>query len=197
MAAKGDFDFLELPSYMVAPRLLGCELVRELDGEQLVGRIVETEAYDETDPASHSYRGRTQRTSVMFDAPGYVYVYFTYGMHFCMNVVTGQPGHGAAVLIRAIEPLRGEKTMRSHRKDRDDTYIANGPAKLTQALVVDSTFNGHDLRESPLKLIVRPELPTEDIVQTTRVGISQAKDVPWRFYIKDSPFASRPHVDSA
>src|SRR5882757_7921267 len=103
MSSKiGDFEFLKLPSYEVAPRLLGCELVRELNGQRLVGRIVETEAYDQTDAASHSYKGETPRTSVMFGPAGQLYVYFTYGMHFCMNVVTGEVGHGAAVLIRAL-----------------------------------------------------------------------------------------------
>jgi DNA-3-methyladenine glycosylase len=190
MLAGDDFRFLEQPAHEVAPRLLGCELVRELNGQQLIGRIVETEAYDQTDPASHSYRGRTPRTEVMFGSPGFLYVYFTYGMHYCMNVVVGKPGHGAAVLIRAIEPIAGERLMRANRKDREELHITNGPAKLTQALAIDSTFNGHNLHLEPLQLIIKPALPASRIVQTSRVGITHAKDVPWRFYIKKNSFVS-------
>ncbi|HET6924795.1 MAG TPA: DNA-3-methyladenine glycosylase [Candidatus Saccharimonadales bacterium] len=182
------------PAETVARRLLGCELVRELDGQRLVGRIVETEAYDETDPASHSYRGRTNRTAVMFGPPGHLYVYFTYGMHYCMNVVTGDDGHGSGVLLRALEPLAGEAVMRRNRHDRSDPSVTNGPAKLCEALAVDSSLNGHDLRQAPLKLVVRPPMAGQDIVVATRVGISQAKDKPWRFYVADNRHVSRVRV---
>ena len=189
--AQTDFAFLDGPAEQVAPRLLGCELVRELNGQQLVGKIVEVEAYDQSDPASHSYRGRTARTEVMFGPAGFLYVYFTYGMHFCMNVVTGIEGHGSAVLIRAIEPLQGEVTMRQNRGDREDPSVTNGPAKLCEALLIDSTLNGHNLREDPLKLLINPSLSSSHIVQTTRIGISQAQDKPWRFYLKDSAHISQ------
>ena len=187
-------NFSELigPAYEVAPRLLGCQLVREIDGQRLIGRIVETEAYDQTDAASHSYRGRTPRTDVMFGPAGYLYVYFTYGMHYCMNIVVGEAGTGAAVLIRAIEPLDGEDVMSQNRRGRTGIELTNGPAKTCQALGVDKMMNGHDLRHTPLQLIMQPQLPAEQVLQTTRIGISQAKDVPWRFYIKDNPYVSKP-----
>ena len=190
MAVVSDFLFLNEPAEQVAPRLLGCELVRELNGERLRGRIVEVEAYDQTDPASHSYRGQTKRTDVMFGPAGFLYVYFTYGMHFCMNIVTGSVGHGSAVLIRAIEPLAGETLMRQNRGDRTDPSITNGPAKVCQALAIDATLNGHDLHQAPLQLVVHEALDDSCVVQATRIGISQAQDVRWRFYIKGNPHVS-------
>jgi DNA-3-methyladenine glycosylase len=188
---REDFSFLNQPAPEVAPRLLGCQLVREIDGQKLVGIITETEAYDQTDAASHSYKGQTPRTKVMFGPAGHLYVYFTYGMHYCMNIVTGPVGHGSAVLIRALEPLDGLETMRRLRDGKPDYELTNGPAKLCQALGIDKTWNGHDLHEAPLCLIVQPALSEHQIMQTTRVGISQAKDVPWRFYIRDNSFVSK------
>jgi DNA-3-methyladenine glycosylase len=182
---------LSAPAEEVAPRLLGCELVREIAGQQLRGRIVETEAYDQTDAASHSYKGQTPRTEVMFGPPGHLYVYFTYGMHYCCNVVTGPEGHGSAVLIRAIEPLNGVEQMVLNRQGKQGTNVANGPAKLCQALALDKQWNGHDLRLPPLQLVLRPALPQNDVVQTTRIGISEAKEMPWRFYIRGNQFISR------
>lgn len=181
---------LNLPAAEAAQRLLGCELVREINGQRLVGRIVETEAYDQNDAASHSYRGQTPRTDVMFGPAGRLYVYFTYGMHYCCNVVTGPEGHGAAVLIRAIEPIEGEAVMEKRRKPRG-VQLTNGPAKLCQALQINKDLNGHDLRQEPLRLVLHPPLETAAVVQTTRIGISQAQDVPWRFYIRTSRFVSR------
>lgn len=174
-----------------AQRLLGCVLVRELDGRRLAGKIVETEAYHQADAASHSYKGRTPRTEVMFGPPGFAYVYFTYGMHYCMNVVTGPPGEGSAVLIRALEPLHGIEAMRAHRRTAPDTQLTNGPAKLCQALQITKSFSGHDLRAAPLQLEARPPLPCSAIVQTTRIGISRAQDRPWRFYVRGNPYISR------
>jgi len=189
---KGSFDVLDGPAEHVAPQLLGCYLVRELRGKRLIGKIVETEAYDQTDVASHSYRGETPRTKVMFGKAGHLYVYFTYGMHYCCNIVVGPPGHGAAVLIRAIEPLEGEAEMVANRNGITGAQVTNGPAKLCYALGIDKTMNGHDLHVSPLRLIINEPLPEKDIVQTVRVGISQGKEVPWRFYIKNSKYVSRP-----
>jgi DNA-3-methyladenine glycosylase len=174
----------------VAPRLLGCVLERELDGRILQARIVETEAYDQTDVASHSYKGQTPRTKVMFGHPGHLYVYFTYGMHYCCNVVVGPEGHGSAVLIRAVEPLEGENVMLS-RRGRSGHELTNGPAKLCQALDIDKNLNGHDLRRKPLKLLVDSIKPDEQAVQTTRIGISEGKELPWRFYIQGNPFVSK------
>jgi DNA-3-methyladenine glycosylase len=170
---------LGVPAEIAAPRLLGCELVREIDGRTLRGRIVETEAYDQTDAASHSYKGRTPRTDIMFGPAGFLYVYFTYGMHYCCNVVTGRESEGSAVLIRALEPLN------------DISAGTNGPARLCKALGIDKGLNGHDLARSPLRLILNEPLDKKDIMQTSRVGISRAQDVPWRWYVKGSRFVSR------
>lgn len=184
------FEFLNDSVETVARRLLGCELEREIDGRTIRVRIVETEAYDQTDAASHSYKGKTPRTDIMFGPAGHLYVYFTYGMHYCCNVVVGEAGYGAAVLIRAAEPVVGEDVLVTRRGNKRGVDLLNGPAKLCQALAINKTMNGHNLVESPLRLRVQPEVKKE-VVTTTRVGISQAKDVPWRFYIKNSPYVSR------
>lgn len=178
------------PVEQLAPRLLGCELVREIDGQRLAGKIVEVEAYDQTDAASHSYKGNTPRTSIMFGPAGYLYVYFSYGMHYCMNVVLGANGYGAAALIRAIEPLAGQDIMSQNRHGLSAEQLTNGPAKTCQALAVNKAFNGHDLTKPPLMLIIKPPLAPDQIVQTTRIGISKAKDQPWRFFIKNNKYVS-------
>lgn len=192
MSRPATFRLLDGPADEVAPLLLGCVIERELDGEILRGRIVETEAYDQTDVASHSYKGRTPRSEVMFERAGRLYVYFTYGMHYCCNVVTGPDGHGAAVLIRAVEPLAGQSVMERRRGGRRARELTNGPAKFCQAFGIDRAMNGHDLAENPLKLLIpqEPVYATEDIIQTTRIGITQAKDVPWRFYVRGNPYVS-------
>lgn len=183
----------EMSAPDAARRLLGCELVRTVEGISISVRVVETEAYDQTDLASHSYRGMTERTKVMFGSAGHLYVYFTYGMHFCCNIVIGNAGHGAAVLIRAVEPISGLDTaeLYAYRAAKSDTDLTNGPAKLCQALSINKTLNGHDLKRTPLQLIEKQALPDDAIWQTTRVGIRQAVDTPWRFYIRDNPFVSK------
>lgn len=178
------WDFLQGPVDQVAPRLLGCELVRTLDNQRLRARIVEVEAYDQTDAASHTYRGMTARNATMFGPAGHLYVYFTYGMHYCCNVVVGDEGHGAGVLIRAVTPLEGEDAMVVYRQGRGGKDLANGPGKVCQALRIDLTMNGHDLAVEPVQLIERPPLPPEQIMATPRIGIRQAADVPWRFVVK-------------
>jgi DNA-3-methyladenine glycosylase len=176
----------------VAPRLLGCLLVRELeDGTRISGRIVETEAYHQSDAASHSYKGKTPRTEIMFGPPGFAYVYFTYGMHYCVNVVTGPEGEGSAVLIRAIEPVEGIKRMRANRGGLETTQLTNGPAKLCQALQIDKQLNGHDLHTLPLQLRVQPPIDASEIVTTTRIGITKDAHRPWRFYVVGNPFVSK------
>jgi DNA-3-methyladenine glycosylase len=174
-----------------ARQILGWKFTMRIDGIELSGRIVETEAYDQTDAASHSYKGRTPRTDVMFGPAGHLYVYFTYGMHYCCNVTIGPEGHGAAVLIRALEPLSGDDIMRKNRNGRSGIELTNGPAKVCQALQIGKQLNGHDLSKPPL--VLEPVEPVEDseVVQTTRIGISQAKDEPWRFYIKDNLWVSK------
>lgn len=192
-----NFDFLMGSAPEVASRLLGCWLVRDaqsMDPEypkaQLIGKIVETEAYDQTDSASHSFKGQTPSNQVLFGPPGHLYVYFTYGMHYCCNVVTGAVGQGAAVLIRAVEPLQGSDGMAINRPV-SGVNLTNGPAKICQALAIDKALNGHNLGLEPLKLVIQPPIPAANIVQTTRIGISRAQDVPWRFYITGNAYVSR------
>jgi DNA-3-methyladenine glycosylase len=188
---NGTFDVLKTDVVDAARRLLGSVLVADVDGNRLCLRIVETEGYDQSDAASHSYRGKTPRTEVMFGPAGYLYVYFTYGMHYCCNVVVGEEGQGAAVLLRAAEPLDVIDALSVRRGGRSGIELTNGPAKLCQALGITKVMNGHNLLEPPLQLQVLPQLPQEQIVQTTRIGIREAKDVPWRFHIKDNPYVSR------
>lgn len=185
------FAFLLLPAPKAARQLLGCILERHISNKIVRVRIVETEAYNQTDAASHSFKGSTERTQVMFGPAGYLYVYFTYGMHYCCNVVVGRPGEGAAVLIRAVESLSGEDILRYNRNGLTGVQLTNGPAKLCQALAIDKSLNAHNLLETPLQLIPAPLKNNESIVQTTRIGLSKAQDTPWRFYIKDNPFVSR------
>ncbi len=185
------FSELSGPADEVAQCLLGALLVREVGGQRMVVRIVETEAYNQTDAASHSYRGRTPRNSVMFGPAGFLYVYFTYGMHYCMNVVCGPDGFGEAALVRAVEPVEGMEFMNVRRGGRSGVDATNGPAKTCQAFGIDRALNGHDLSEPPLQLVLRPPLQPDQIVQTTRIGISRAADVPWRFYIAGNPYVSK------
>lgn len=157
-----------------------------------MARIVECEAYQEGDPASHSYRGITSRTKVMFGPPGHLYVYFAYGMHFCMNVVTGRDGEGSAVLLRAAEPLEGLDWMRSLRGAVADRLLCSGPGRLTQALGIGRGHNGIDLTD-PAELYVSAGRPVmdADVAMGPRVGISLATDVPWRFFVLGDRFVSR------
>jgi DNA-3-methyladenine glycosylase len=146
------------------------------------GRITEVEAYRQDDPASHTFRGRTDRNAVMFGPAGYLYVYFTYGMHHCANVVTGPAGEGAAVLIRAVEPIAGIDTMRARRQGRP--HIADGPAKLCQAFGIGGEHNGVDLCDGgAIGLFDDGVPPPDDPVVGPRIGITKAVDVPWRFRV--------------
>jgi len=183
-----------LPVLDAARWLLGKTLVRHVDGQRLAGRIVETEAYhQEGDEACHAFRGRTQRNAVMFGPPGRLYVYFIYGMHHCMNVVVEPEGVGAAVLIRALEPLEGLEAMRRRRGPRiapRDT--ANGPAKACQALGVDRALDGADLLAGPeIRLEDGPAPKEREIVAATRIGIAKSAHLPWRFYWKNNPHISK------
>lgn len=182
-------DFLNLDSDQVAKKLLGCYLVRQTSSGEAIVKIVETESYDQDDMASHTYNGKTPRNEVMFGPSGRLYVYFTYGMHYCCNVVTGRPGEGSAVLIRAVEPIQGHEILESHRP-RGGKDLTNGPAKLCQALDIDRRLNGHDLHETPLVLTTGEQVPEASIVQTSRIGIKKAVDEPRRYYLKDNHFVS-------
>ena len=211
-------DFLENPSDVAAPLLLGCTLTRTitLNGEKhkLVARIVETEAYDQDDPASHAFGGPSERNAAMFGPAGHLYVYVSYGMHHCCNVVCGPEGFGSGCLVRAVEPLEGVEVMRVLReagragkahtgragkeqaerarkhplKLRD---LTNGPGKVCAALGIDKELYGHDLTVEPLVLDFAPLLPGEIIGSSPRVGISKNIDAPKRFFIEGNAFVSR------
>jgi len=182
---------LLLDPQKAATHLLGCEIWRTMpDGEILKARIVETESYHQEDPASHTFRSRTKRNKAMFGPAGHAYVYFTYGMHWCFNITAGPDGYGAGVLIRAVEPLEGLDTMKRLRGIDNEKQLTNGPAKLAQALVIDKNLYGHDLTKPPLQTF-EPENRDFEIVQTTRIGISQAVDEIARYYIKASPYVSK------
>ncbi len=185
-------SWLTRPSTEVAPDLLG----KVLAVGGVAGRIVEVEAYrGADDPASHAYRGRTPRNAVMFGPPGYLYVYFTYGMHFCANVVCESEGVAEAVLLRALAPLRGLETMRERRPaSRRDTDLCNGPAKLCQALAIDRDDDGFDLlaRESRVRLFDDGTAPPPAPVVSRRIGISVAVDRPWRFSVPGDANVSGP-----
>lgn len=186
-----DMSFLNLPSLEAAPLLLGWVLERQLDGKILRAKIVEVEAYDQGDEASHSYKPMTARTEVMFGPPGRLYVYFTYGMYYCANIVTDKTGYGSGVLIRAVKPLEGEDIMSRNRGGKEGKILTNGPGKLTQALGIDFNLRGHNLKNEPLKLIKGDTLAPEDVITTTRIGISKAQHELNRFYLKDNQYVSR------
>lgn len=172
----------------LARDLLGCILIHEAEEGMAAGVIVETEAYHQEDPASHSYSGRTPRTEVMFGPPGRAYIYFTYGMHHCFNVVCGQEGRGEAVLIRALEPVEGIELMQRRRKRDEVADLCSGPAKLVEALGISKEQNGCALAGD-----LRIELgeAVKGVVVTRRVGISKAIDEPLRFYVEGNEFISR------
>jgi DNA-3-methyladenine glycosylase len=170
----------------VAPDLIGVTLL--VDG--VGGRIVEVEAYDQEDPASHGFRGQTARNAVMFGSAGYAYVYRSYGIHWCLNFVCDKPGRAEAVLIRALEPIHGVDVMRGRRGIRADRSLCSGPGKLCQALGVTRDHDGRPLDEPPFELLPRDAIPP--IVTGRRIGITQAADLPWRYGLEGSPFLSRP-----
>ena len=177
-------DF-EGDSHIVAQQLIGAVLL--VDG--VGGRIVETEAYDREDPASHSYSGPTPRNQAMFGPPGRAYVYRSYGIHWCLNFVCREEGHGAGVLIRAIEPLQGLETMRERRGLTEEKLLCAGPGRVGQALGIVHAFNGMRLDRAPFRVLARDG--EQDIVAGPRIGISKAAGVPWRFGLARSPFLSR------
>jgi DNA-3-methyladenine glycosylase len=185
-------SFYARSSLEVARDLIGRLLVRPLAHDILVGRIVECEAYQEGDPASHSFRGRTERNEVMFGQPGHLYVYFTYGMHFCMNVVTGRHGEGSAVLLRAAEPVEGLEWMRNRRGREDARLLCAGPGRLTQAFGIDRAHNGIDLVGGDVMFIARgTPVSDERLGESARVGVTVGMDRPWRYFEAGSPFVSR------
>jgi DNA-3-methyladenine glycosylase len=177
----------------VAPQLLGSYLHHVVDGEELIGRIVETEAYAQYDPACHAYRGVTPRTKILFGDGGFSYVYFTYGMHWCFNVTTNVEGHGEAVLVRAIEPVQGIELMRKRReKAKRDIDLTNGPGKLCQALAIAKAENEIDLIESDeLFITVGEPVAKKQLGVSRRIGINVGVDYEWRYFVMDNPYVSR------
>lgn len=186
-------DWCDRPSIEVAPDLIGCTLARQLpDGPLIRGTIVETEAYAPADPACHAFRGQSQRNAAMFGPAGHSYVYLIYGIYHCLNVVTESAGIGSAVLIRALDlatlppQIDLKQAQKPHR-------VAAGPGKLCRALDIDRNLNGVLYQPDSslwLEHRLRP-VPPNEIVQTTRIGISKAAERPWRWYLKQSPAVSR------
>ncbi len=196
------YAFYARPARQVAQDLLGKLLARRFDGRLICGRIVETEAYcdaDEPDLACHGDRandGRpTPRTAVMFGSAGFAYVYFTYGMHWMFNIVTGQEGQANAVLIRALEPLTGVDLMAQNRNGRSRREWTNGPAKLAQALAIDKSLNGANLCQ-PDGVIWLEDAPppSEQIAAGPRIGLGQTPEpwysIPWRYWLRGNPYVS-------
>lgn len=182
----------------VARELPGKILVKREGRKTLAGIIVEVEAYDgNIDEAAHTFRGKTRRNEIMFGEGGYFYVYFTYGAHYCCNVVTGTMDHGTAVLIRAVEPLEGTGVMAINRfgrslvNEREKLNLTSGPGKVCKAFGIDKRHYGTDLTGDEIYLLGRRKLGDERIVVSERIGIKKSADLPWRFYIKDNPYVSR------
>lgn len=190
--------FYARPAEVVARELLGCVLVSTAGAERTAGRIVETEAYiGPHDPASHAAEriGRTARNDAMFGPAGIAYIYRIYGMHWCLNAVTGARGFPAAVLIRALEPLAGLDVMRRRRhlatRALADRELGSGPGRLAAALSLDGTLDGHRLQYAPLWIERGPAVPDPDVVAGHRVGITRAAEWPLRFHVAGSTWVSR------
>jgi DNA-3-methyladenine glycosylase len=172
--------------HTVAPDLIGTELLFNGIG----GRIVEVEAYHHTDPAAHSFRGRTERNAVMFGPPGYAYVYRSYGIHWCVNFVCEREGSASAVLIRAIEPMQGLAAMRRRRGVKEERLLCSGPGRVCQALGITGAHNGLALDATPFEL--RARNAAVEVVSGPRIGITKGVDCPWRYGLAGSRFLSRP-----
>lgn len=182
---------------IVAKELLGKILVKKDSKTTLSGKIVEVEAYDgDIDEASHAYIGKTERTKIMFNEGGYFYVYFTYGTHYCCNVVTGIIGKGTAVLIRAIEPIDGLDVMAINRfgrliNEKEKIKLTNGPGKICKAFGISKEHYGIDLTDGNIFIIDMPKIKEEEIIITKRIGIKKSADLKWRYYIKNNPYVSK------
>jgi len=182
----------------VARNLLGKILVHKFSGKLLIAKIVEVEAYDgSVDEAAHTFTGRTKRNEVMFNEGGYLYVYLSYGVHYCCNVVTGKKDEGTAVLIRAVQPLEGINIMMKNRYGRIVTSnkeiynLTSGPGKVCKAMSIDISNSGLDLLGGEIYLLNQRKIKDEMIGKSKRIGISKSKHFEWRFFIKDNPFLSR------
>ena len=196
-------SFYLRPTLQVARDLLGKHIVRKVGSKLLIGKIVEVEAYCKGDPASHAFRGITKRNEVMFWEGGHLYVYFTYGMHFCANVVTGNEGTGEAVLIRAVEPLAGIEVMKINRYGSNKSLnlqslnrkllinLSNGPAKFCQAFGIARKENGADLIDGEISITNGEAVPSKLVKRSSRIGIQQGLEKKWRFSIAGNIWVSR------
>lgn len=182
-------DLFNKPTIEVAKALLGSYLIHESPQGTTIGKIVETEAYLADDPASHSFVGKTPRNQQMFGSAGKAYIYLNYGVHNCFNVVTNKEGIGEAVLVRALEPIKGLKLMQKRRGTCKITELCSGPGKLTRAMGINETHNGINLSEGNLRLVLSGN-NNHKITKTTRVGITKGLNLKLRFYIKSNPFVS-------
>ncbi len=193
-------EWLDRSAVAVAPDLIGCTLVRQLaDGRQLRGRIVETEAYQEGDPACHAYRKQTARNRIMFGAAGYIYVYLIYGIYHCVNIVTDRDGSPSAVLIRALELDSDTIALTPFKPKEKPERVAAGPGKLCQALQIDLSLYGSKL-EVGQALWLEARTPewqanldagASELIQTTRIGLTQGLELPWRWYVKGCKAVSK------
>jgi len=196
---KLPLKFYKRDVHIVAKELLGKYFVKKHGEKYLIGKIVEVEAYDgNVDEASHSFNGKTKRNSVMFEGGGKLYVYFTYGMYYCANVVTGNINDGKAILIRALEPIDGIDEMSINRfgknilTDKEFKNLCNGPGKLCKAYNIDRKDNGTELTGNYIFITDEKPLKQKEIVSSKRIGIKKSVDLPWRYYIKDNPYVSKP-----
>jgi DNA-3-methyladenine glycosylase len=180
-------SFFDRGVHDVASNLIGTTLLFNGVG----GLIVEVEAYHHTDPAAHSFNGKTDRNAVMFGPAGYAYVYRSYGIHWCVNFVCEGPGHASAVLIRALRPTVGLATMRRRRGITEERLLCSGPGRLCEALEITGKHNGLALDRKPFAIFA-PETPPQEIAIGPRIGLTKAIDLPWRYGLKGSPFLSKP-----
>ncbi len=185
---KDNFSVIDFSAsaHDVAPQLIGAQFFVNGVG----GIIVEVEAYDQSEPASHTFSGPSVRNAAMFGSPACAYVYRSYGIHWCLNFVCSPEGHGAGILIRAIQPTQGLDTMRVRRGVEAERLLCSGPGRVGQALEIVRAFNGRSLAQKPFQLL--PAVAPVDVVHGPRIGISKAMDLPWRFGLAGSPFLSKP-----
>ena len=197
-AKKLKKSFYQRELLIIARELLGKVLVKSSIKEILAGKIVEVEAYHgDIDEAAHSYSGITKRNEIMFEAGGYLYVYFTYGAHHCCNVVTGKKGQGTAILIRAVEPFIGLERMienrfgRKLKSDKEIFNLTSGPGKVCQAFGIDRTHSGTDLTGKEIFILDGEKINGKQIGVSRRIGITKSVNLPWRFFIMNNPYLSR------
>lgn len=191
-------NFYKRDVQIVAKELLGKLFVMNIGKQNFTGMIVETEAYDsQFDQASHSYKGMNNRNKIMFEGGGHLYIYLIYGVHHCANVVTGKKGNGAAVLIRAVEPLEGIELMAINRfgktriSEEEKINLTSGPSKFCKAFGMNLNQNGADLTDEKIFLCNYRTFDESEILKSTRIGITKSKDLLWRFCVKNNPFVSK------